>query len=280
MPLIADDAHRLLAGAYPHAPVMLPHNLADHPLLALDELARAADELDPDLVERRVHDARNGEPFTLIGHGEAAKALAKGGPQQQWIMLRLIERLPRYRALLDAIIGELGAVITRATGAPTGLKGFVFVSAPHTHTPFHFDAEFNILFQIAGTKTFATYPAREPYLGLTQRETYHRNGDNMLGWHEPYWDEAQLHPLSPGQAVFVPYAAPHWVKAGPEPSISLSLTWQNPWSDALAEALMLNPLMRRLGLPVTDPARHPAGHPPAPRLRAIASRIAQKAGVL
>lgn len=276
MPLIADQARHLLAGAYPHAPVMLPHNLTDHPLLALDELAQAAAELDPDLIERRVHDAKNGEAFTLIGLGEAAETLAHGGPAQQWIMLRLIERLPRYCALLEAIIAELGDAITHTTGAPTGLKGFVFVSAPHTHTPFHFDAEFNILFQIAGTKTFATYPAREPFLGLTQRETYHRNGDNMLDWREPYWDDAQLHQLAPGEAVFVPYAAPHWVKAGPEPSISLSLTWQNPWSEAVAEALMLNPLMRRLGLPVTDPAKNAA----PPRLRALASRVAQKAGVL
>lgn len=276
MPLITDQARHLLSGAYPHAPVMLPHNLTDHPLLQLDELARAADELDPELVERRVHDAHNGEAFTLVGYGEAAGMLAAGGPAQQWIMLRLIERLPRYRALLDAIIAELGAAITHTTGAPSGLKGFVFVSAPHTHTPFHFDAEFNILFQIAGTKTFATYPARAPYLGLLERETYHRNGDNMLGWQETYWDHAQLHHLSPGEAVFVPYAAPHWVKAGPQPSISLSLTWQNPWSEAVAEALMLNPLLRRLRLPVSDPARDPA----APRWRALASKIAQKAGAL
>lgn len=276
MPLIADQARHLLAGAYPHAPVVLPHGLADHPLLALGELARAAAELDPDLVERRVHDAANGEAFTLVGYGEAAGTLATGGPADQWIMLRLIERLPRYRALLEAIIAELGEAITRTTGAPTGLKGFVFVSAPHTHTPFHFDAEFNILFQIAGTKTFATYPARAPFIGLAEREAYHRNGDNMLGWQEAYWDEAQLHNLAPGEAVFVPYAAPHWVKAGPEPSISLSLTWQNPWSEALVDALALNPLMRRLGLPVTDPARDAA----APRWRAAAGRIGQKAGVL
>jgi hypothetical protein len=98
----------------------------------------------------------------------------------------------------------------------------------------------------------------------------------MLGWQPDYADAATLHMLAPGDAVFVPHAAPHWVKVGAEPSISLSLTWQNRWSDRLAEALVLNPLMRRFGLPVTDPALVAS----PPRWRAVASRIAQKARVL
>ena len=276
MPLIADGARHALMQAYPHTPVILSHQLADHPLLTRRELARAAAELDPELVERRIHNARNGEAFTLIGHGAAEGVVAGEDDADQWVMLRFIERLPRYRALLESVIAELGSAITATTGVPGTLKGFVFVSAPHTHTPFHFDAEFNILFQIAGTKTFATYPARPPYLGLAEREAYHRCGDNMLGWRDDYLADAQCHQLAPGDGLFVPYAAPHWVKAGPEPSISLSLTWQNPWSEALAAALALNPLMRRLGLPVTDPAHQTA----APVWRAAAGRIAQKAGVL
>ena len=262
--------------AYPHNPVILSHHLADHPLLTRSALAEAAAELDPELVERRVHNARNGEAFTLIGHGAGAAAVAKQDCADQWVMLRFIERLPRYRALLESLIAELGDAITGTTGAPGTLKGFVFVSAPHTHTPFHFDAEFNILFQLAGTKTFATYPARPPFVGLAEREAYHRCGENMLGWRDDYLADAQCHQLAPGEGVFVPYAAPHWVKAGPEPSISLSLTWQNPWSEALADALALNPLLRRLGLPVTDPAHHAA----APMWRGLAGRIGLKAGVL
>jgi hypothetical protein len=277
VPRYLEEAKQALRAAYPHAPAILRHGLTAEPLLGLAELARAADELAPEWVERRVHNARNGEAFTLLGHGEAAAALASQGPAEQWIMLRFIERLPRYRALLDNLIAELGTAISHTTGAPSGIKGFVFVSAPHTHTPFHFDAEFNILFQIAGTKTFATYPPRPPFLSLAAREAYHVSGDNMLGWHEEYAAAAALHHLTPGDGLFVPHGAPHWVKVGAEPSISLSLTWQNAWSEAVADALALNPLMRRLGLPLSDPAVMGAR---APHWRALMGKLAQRAGAL
>lgn len=276
MPLLAHETIPRLATAYPQAPVMLRHHLSGEPLLSRAELARAATELEPKWVERRVHDAKNGEVFTLIGHSEAATAIAHDGGTDQWIMLRFVERLARYHSLLERLIGELGSAITSGTGEPKDIKGFIFVSAPHTHTPFHFDAEFNLLFQIVGTKTFATYPARPPFLSLAEREAYHASGENMLGWRGQYGDAATLHALGPGDAVFVPHGAPHWVTVGQEPSVSLSLTWQNRWSDRLADALALNPLLRRLGLPVADPA---ALNGPL-RWRAAAGKIAQKAGLL
>lgn len=277
MSRFVEGALQAVARAYPESPAILHHTLADEPLLSLAELARAAEELAPELVERRVHNARNGEAFTLIGHGEAAAALVPQGPAEQWIMLRFIERLPRYRALLESLIDELGEAISHTTGAPSGLKGFVFVSALHTHTPFHFDAEFNILFQIAGDKTFATYPPQPPFLSLAAREAYHASGDNMLGWNEDFEAAASLHQLNPGDGLFVPYGAPHWVRVGAAPSISLSLTWQNPWSEAVADALALNPVMRRLGLAACDPA---TARKAPPRWRALAGRLAQKAGAV
>jgi hypothetical protein len=276
VPLFSDGAIDNLAKAYQHAPVGLRPDLAEEPLLSLAELAAASAELDPEIFKRRVHDAKNGEVFALIGNGDAAPELAGSGPVDQWIMLRLVERLPRYRALIERLIGELGSAITGGTGAPPDLKGFIFVSAPHTHTPFHFDAGFNILFQIAGTKIFAKYPAHPPFVGLAERKTYHCNGDNMLGWRPDFAEAATLHALGPGDAVFVPHAAQHWVKVGAQPSISLSVTWQNPWSDRVADALALNPLLGSLGLPVTDPAQLSG----APGWRAAFGKIAQKADAL
>jgi hypothetical protein len=266
-----------LAARYPRDPGRLRHHLTTEPLLGYAALAEAARALPPSQVERRVHDAGNGEAFRLLeDDAHPAESIAAGGAASQWIMLRYIEQLPAYRALLERLLAELAPVIGRVTGPVHDIKGFVFISAPGTHTPFHFDAEYNILFQIAGDKVFAAYPPGPPYLDLARREAYHRAGENMLDWHPDYATAGEKHLLSPGDALFVPYAAPHWVHAGDQPSISLSVTWQCAKTRAVADALNLNPLLRRVGLPAYDPLAKPS----PPWLRAAASRVGQRIGLL
>src|SRR3546814_10422502 len=54
-----------LSGAYPLAPAVLRHGLADHPLLTLSALADAASEMPAEHVERRIADAVNGGDFAM-----------------------------------------------------------------------------------------------------------------------------------------------------------------------------------------------------------------------
>ena len=277
MSLIDPTSLPLLADSYPHRAAVIRHHLAAEPLLGHAALAAAARELPAAQVERRVHDAADGAGFSHHADGrDPAEAIAAGGDDEAWIMLRGIEQLPAYRALLHRLLAELAPAIAPATGPVRDIKGFVFVSAPGTHTPFHFDAEYNILFQIAGTKVFATCPPAPPFLDLARREAYHLAGENMLSWEPGFAEAEQHHHLMPGDALFVPFAAPHRVLAGDAPSVSLSVTWQSRASRAEAEALALNPVLRRWGLPAHDPAEARG----APWLRAAASRIGQRIGLL
>ena len=82
--------------------------------------------------------------------------------------------------------------------------------------------------------------------------------------------------MQPGDGLFIPYASPHWVRAGAEPSISLSITWQSQWSQALGDAMQINPLLRRWGLPTGDVPIWPK----AAKWRSIGCRVARKAGLL
>src|SRR3546814_15889327 len=70
----------------------------------------------------------------------------------------------------------------------------------------------------------------------------------MLPWRPDYEAPATVHRLAPGDAPCVPHAAPHWVRAGSRPSVSLSLTWHSHWSVPTGESLAVNPLSRAAGL--------------------------------
>lgn len=266
-----------LSGAYPMSPAKLRHGLARHPLLTLAALAEAADELPPQHVERRVADAANGGEFAmdLAAEGAVADAIGSIESGRNWIMLRFVEQLPRYRNLLQALMAEIAPAVAPLTGRSHLLKGFVFISAPGTLTPFHFDAEYNILFQIAGDKDFVTYPPEPPFLSRERREAYHRAGENMLPWRDGFDALGTTHRLAPGDALYVPHAAPHWVRGGSKASVSLSMTWQNDWSLAVADALAVNPLLRRMGLPAKVPQ-----WPEKPGWRALGGRVARRAGLL
>lgn len=277
MSSIASSGLAALARAYPTAPAVLGHDLAEHPLLSFAALAAAARALPPHHVERRIGNAKNGGDFAHDEKGDDVAAMIEAVQMDgNWVMLRFVEQLPAYRALLDSLIDAIAPVTEPVTGKPRNIKGFIFISAPGTLTPFHFDCEHNILFQIRGDKQFATYPAAPPWLPLESREAYHGAGDNMLPWREDFTADARIAPLAPGDALFVPYAAPHWVKAGSSPSISLSMTWQCEWSDIAADAMLANPLLRRFGCGLSEPPIWPS----RPVWRAWCGRAARKVGLI
>src|SRR3546814_17577650 len=98
-------------------------------------------------------------------------------------MLRFVQQLPRYRALLHALMAEIEGVTGAKTGPWLTLKAFVFISPSGTLTPFHFDAEYNILFQISCDKDSATYPPQPPFLTFDRTAAHPPDIANMIAWH-------------------------------------------------------------------------------------------------
>src|SRR3546814_14032766 len=90
---------------------------------------------------------------------DSIRAIETGG---NWIMLRFVQQLPRYRDLLHRLMGALEGPIGPRTGPWRSLKAFGFISAPGPRTPFPFDAAYNILIQIAGDKALPTPPPQPP----------------------------------------------------------------------------------------------------------------------
>jgi hypothetical protein len=194
-----------------------------------------------------------------------------------WMVLKFIERDPEYQALLHEALAPLREMVGEATGAMLKEQGFIFISSPGAVTPFHFDPEHNILMQIRGHKTMTLYPPADPRFAPDEsHEAFHAGGHRNLPWRDEFGGAGRAVQLTPGDAVYVPVKAPHWVKNGSEPSISLSITWRSDWSYHEEYAHGFNRLLRKAGLTPAPPARFPAGN----TAKSIGYRAARKAAHL
>lgn len=262
------------AASYPEGPHKLRHNLSAHPLLELDALAELGEALPARSVEYNRGDLPIGVDGKPEGNGLTIGATIRGiESSNSWAVLKNIEQHSAYAALLGELLGELEDPIVRKTGRMMKTQGFIFVSSPDAVTPYHFDPEHNILLQLTGQKAMTVFPAGDALFAPDRvHETYHTGGARELAWSEELACHGQTFRLADGEAIYVPVMAPHHVKNGPKPSISLSITWRSEWSFAEADARAFNALLRRWGFDPYPPGRWPARN----RGKAIAWRVMRR----
>lgn len=261
MSIFNETARKRFAELYPETPHKLTHDLHDHPLLALDALARLGERLPEASVEYNKGDLPTGvDPDSDIANGMSiGDTIRNVDTSRSWAVLKNIEQDADYEALLLSLLGELKPLIEAKTGAMLKPQGFIFVSSPDAVTPYHFDPEHNILLQLRGTKVMTQFPAGDAFYAPDEtHEGYHTGGHRNLVWRDELEAGGTRWPLAPGEALFVPVMAPHHVKNGPEPSISLSITWRSDWSFAEADARAFNGVLRRVGIHPKAPGRFPA----------------------
>lgn len=260
MTVFPPESRAAFAAGYPEVPHTFVHALGQHPLLELDALADLAEALPAASIEYNFADLPigiDGKPDpTGIPIGETIRNIGATG---SWAALKNIEQHPAYAALLAALLDELRPQIEAATGRMMKTQGFVFITSPGGVTPYHFDPEHNILLQIRGSKVMTQFPAGDVrYAPDEVHETYHTGGGRELTWRDELASGGREFAIAAGEALFVPVMAPHFVRNGPEPSVSLSITWRSEWSFAEADARAFNGVLRRWGIAPRKPGRWPA----------------------
>lgn len=251
------------ASAYPAQPCKLAHRLSGDPLLSLDALADLAGALPAASIEYNpgalpIGIAPEDVPAGKLGVVETIRTIGESG---SWVVLKRIEQVPAYAALLERVLGELSDVVAPRTGEMLQREGFIFVSSPGAVTPFHFDPEHNILLQLSGAKTMTLFPPQDETISPPElHEAFHMGEHHRnLPWNDHYAAHGQAISIAPGEAIHVPVKSPHWVQVGPdEPSISLSITWRSQWSYAEADARAFNRAVRRWGFKPRSPSAFPA----------------------
>jgi hypothetical protein len=236
-------------------PFALRHELSEHPLFALPRLVALAQSLPRDRIEYNsgkvaVNARPEDVPSIVMPVDQVIRQIETAGA---WLVIKFVHEDADYAALLRSFVEEANALAGKTPGDYSDLQGFIFVSSAQSTTPFHIDAEENILIQIRGDKLVHVFDNRDRALVSEQAmeisPSKHRNQH-----YEPWYEErAEVFALKEGDAVHMPYMAPHWVKTGGRYSVSMAMTWKTPDVLRLNKIRLMNGTLRRFGLPQNPP---------------------------
>ncbi|MGI8728628.1 MAG: transcriptional regulator [Solirubrobacteraceae bacterium] len=276
MTLLLDIDDGGFAGCFGRRPYAVRHRLAGHPLLTVEAIARLAERLPHDRIEHNLGDlplvlGRSDAPRASLPPAEIARGIETNGC---WMVLKNIEADAQYAALLDATLDEV-ASHAHGEGAMGLREGFIFLSAPGSVTPAHFDPEHNLLLQVRGEKVINVGRFADADSEQLELERYYGGGGRNIEWLPT---KPQAFSMKAGGGVYVPIHAPHWVTVPDNVAVSLSITFRTRASDEAVILHTLNHGLRRLRLspatigarPVSDRAKLVVGR----GLRAMRRRIA------
>ncbi len=231
------------------------HGLGDHPLLTVEAVADLADALPEASVEHntgRVAAVVGDAPVERVDQtpGEIARGIETNGC---WMVLKNIEQIPAYHALLDELLDEVMPYVSGNEGGMNLREGYVFLTAPHSTTPAHTDHEHNFLLQVRSEKHFHVGTFRDPQVHQRQIEKMYAGARNL----DQLPDDPQLYDLHPGDGLYVAPCAPHWVETLDQVSVSLSITFRTPVTERASQVHAINRHLRRLRIAPLAPGKSP-----------------------
>ncbi len=241
-------------------PFQLGHALAGHPLFALPRLVELAQSMPRDRIEYNYGKlAPNTRPEDVPKIDMPAEdVIRRIETANAWMVIKFVETDPEYNELLKDFVEGANLAAGRKPGEYSDLQGFIFISSANSTTPFHVDAEENILIQIRGDKFVHVFDNNDRKLiseeAMEISPSKHRNQH----YDNSFEERAEVFNLKPGDAVHIPYMAPHWVRTGDSYSISMAMTWKTPEVLRLNKVRLMNGTLRRFGMPQKPPGQLPA----------------------
>ena len=242
-------------------PFMVSHNLADHPLFELRRLMELAGKLLPltDKVVFYTDSPKLDQGWNRSRHKGASifEAFSHLEETNSWILLKSIQEVPKYQVLLKECLAELGGLTNVDLNKEiTWADAYVFISSPHTVTPYHIDHESNFLIQIHGEKEVNLFdPNDRTILTDPEIEQYYVGDLNGAKYREEVQGKAKVFKIAPGQGVHHPVRAPHWVRNGNTYSVSLSVLFFMREFDLQARVYQANHYIRKLKMTPTPPGK-------------------------
>jgi hypothetical protein len=238
---------------YPDRPVLFEHELHRDDRLSRAAIADLADRLPVDEV---VYEQAT-KPLLVPSEGPPRGKLERPGDvirtldtADAWMGLMDAENDPAIADLTFSTLDQLQPGIMATQGKVRNRGAFFFIGSPNSTTPAHFDIEYNFLFHVEGTKTisFGSFESDE-----IRRSEVNRYWTGSHGRVEDLPREEYSFDLEPGLGCYIPPLMPHWVLNGPNPSISLTLSFHTAASTRNRRIEDFNSLARKLHLNPREP---------------------------
>jgi hypothetical protein len=249
----------------------LRHTLLGHPTLELGNLARVVLELPREdvffssgLVPKDTDfDRAHLEHRTGLSLEATVGDLTRS---DSYVMVRAPERHPSFHGLYRALLAQVEGLM-QAQGVGRRAVDpmlYLFLASPNSVTPFHVDRYSTLLLQFRGTKEVQVSPAwDERVVSAQDLEAFAARSGVRVPYRPAFESAATRFTFGPGDALHIPFAAPHAVKNGPgDVSVSLSIIFQTEVTARHLRVMHLNHALRRRLAPL--------GFRPTPANRSVA----------
>jgi hypothetical protein len=240
--------------AFAHRSIAVGHALVDHPLFTIDAIAELADRLPPDSVRRERGDLPlvNRDGYVDVGEGPPSATIRDVERNRFRVSLRDIQQDPQYAELIDDCLDEVEQILKDREGGMRRRTGYLFITAPASNTPMHFDPEHSFLLQVRGVKHVSVAAFEDDSIRQRELDRYYDAEECDFAAMEEIAEDFRL---DPGVGVYLPSFVPHWVTTEAGISISFSIPFYTEFSERAESVNRINRRLRKLHMSPRGPGR-------------------------
>jgi JmjC domain len=234
--------------------IAVGHGLVDHPLFTLDAIAELADRLPPDSVRRERGNLPlvNREGYVDIGEGAPSATIRDVERNGFRISLRDIQQDRQYSDLINECLDEVEEILRDREGGMRRRTGYLFITAPASNTPMHFDPEHSFLLQVRGVKHVSVAAFEDDSIRQRELDHYYDAEECDFAAMEEVAEDFRL---DPGVGVYLPSFVPHWVTTEAGISISFSIPFYTEFSERAESVNRINRRLRKMRMSPRGPGR-------------------------
>jgi len=238
--------------AFARRSIAVNHHLVDHPLFSLDAIAELADRLPPDSVRRERGNLPlvNREGYVDIGEGPPSATIRDIERNGFRVSLRDIQQDPAYARLIGECLDEVETILGDREGGMKRRTGYLFITAPASNTPMHFDPEHSFLLQVRGVKHVSVAAFEDDSIRQRELDRYYDAADCDFAAMEEIAEDFRI---DPGVGVYLPSFVPHWVTTEAGISISFSIPFYTEFSERAESVNRINRRLRKFNMSPRGP---------------------------